>query len=104
MKDGSPFGLAGIWENWKEPTSGEWIRTFAIITTDANELVADMVHGRFKSSELATPYRPRTAFASSVRPSASRASAVTLALSLVQAWFRSKSLVVSSGSRSSDRA
>ena len=45
MKDGSPFGLAGTWENWKEPTSGEWIRTFAIITTDSNELVAD-IHDR----------------------------------------------------------
>jgi putative SOS response-associated peptidase YedK len=30
MKDGAPFGLAGVWENWKEPASGEWIRTFAI--------------------------------------------------------------------------
>ena len=45
MKDGAPFGLAGIWENWKEPASGEWMRTFAIITTDANELVAD-IHDR----------------------------------------------------------
>jgi len=45
MKDGSPFGLAGIWENWKDPASGEWIRTFAIITTDSNELVAD-IHDR----------------------------------------------------------
>jgi putative SOS response-associated peptidase YedK len=45
MKDGAPFGIAGIWENWKEPGSGEWIRTFAIITTDANELVAD-IHDR----------------------------------------------------------
>ena len=45
MKDGAPFGLAGIWENWKEPASGDWIRTFAIITTDANELVAD-IHER----------------------------------------------------------
>jgi hypothetical protein len=41
VKDGAPFGIAGIWENWKEPASGEWIRTFAIITTAANELVAD---------------------------------------------------------------
>jgi putative SOS response-associated peptidase YedK len=41
MKDGSPFGIAGLWENWQEPQSGEWIRTFAIITTDANDLVAD---------------------------------------------------------------
>ena len=39
MKDGRPFGIGGIWENWKEPVSGEWIRTFAIITTDANQLV-----------------------------------------------------------------
>jgi putative SOS response-associated peptidase YedK len=45
MKDGAPFGIAGIWENWKEPASGEWIRTFAIITTDANELVA-VIHDR----------------------------------------------------------
>jgi putative SOS response-associated peptidase YedK len=45
MKDGAPFGFAGIWENWKEPASGEWIWTFAIITTDANELVAE-IHDR----------------------------------------------------------
>jgi putative SOS response-associated peptidase YedK len=32
QRDGAPFGIAGIWENWKEPASGEWIRTFAIIT------------------------------------------------------------------------
>ena len=45
MKDGCPFGLGGLWENWKEPASGDWIRTFAIITTDANELVAE-IHDR----------------------------------------------------------
>ncbi len=39
MKDGKPFGLGGLWENWKELASGEWVRTFAIITTPANELV-----------------------------------------------------------------
>jgi putative SOS response-associated peptidase YedK len=43
MKDGAPFGIAGIWENWKEPASGDWIR--AIITTNSNELVAD-IHDR----------------------------------------------------------
>ena len=45
MKDGSPFGIGGLWENWRDPTSGEWLRTFAIITTDANELVAE-IHDR----------------------------------------------------------
>lgn len=39
-KDGSPFGLGGLWENWNDPTSGEWVRMVAIFTTDANELVA----------------------------------------------------------------
>jgi len=45
MKDGAPFGIAGIWENWQDPASGEWIRTFAVITTDANEMVAE-IHDR----------------------------------------------------------
>jgi putative SOS response-associated peptidase YedK len=45
MKDGAPFGIGGLWENWKDPASGEWIRTFAIITTDANELVVE-IHDR----------------------------------------------------------
>jgi putative SOS response-associated peptidase YedK len=40
-----PVGLGGLWENWKDPTSGEWIPTFAIITTDANERVAE-IHNR----------------------------------------------------------
>ena len=44
MKDRSPFGIAGIWENWKNP-AGEWLRTFAVLTTDANELVA-RIHDR----------------------------------------------------------
>jgi putative SOS response-associated peptidase YedK len=45
MKDGSPFGIAGIWENWKDPSTGDWVRTFAIITTDANSLIAE-IHER----------------------------------------------------------
>ena len=45
MKDGSPFGIASLWENWRDPASGEWIRTFVVITTDTNELVAE-IHDR----------------------------------------------------------
>jgi putative SOS response-associated peptidase YedK len=45
LKDGSPFGIGGLWENWRDPTSGEWVRTFAAITTDADELVAE-IHDR----------------------------------------------------------
>ena len=45
MQDGSPFGLAGIWDNWRDPTTDEWVRTFAIITLQANELL-DPIHHR----------------------------------------------------------
>jgi putative SOS response-associated peptidase YedK len=55
MKNGSPFGIGGLWENWKDPTSGEWVRTFAIITTDANELVAE-IHDRMPLILAAADY------------------------------------------------
>jgi putative SOS response-associated peptidase YedK len=45
MKDGSPFGLAGLWENWKNPKTGAWERTCAIITVPSNELVRQ-IHNR----------------------------------------------------------
>jgi putative SOS response-associated peptidase YedK len=45
MKDGKPFGIGALWENWNDLASGEWIFTFVVITTDANELVAQ-IHNR----------------------------------------------------------
>ena len=42
-KDESSFAFAGIWDRWR---NGElWVRTCAIVTTDANELLAP-VHDR----------------------------------------------------------
>jgi putative SOS response-associated peptidase YedK len=32
--------LAGLWENWRSP-AGEWVRSFAIVTTTPNELCAE---------------------------------------------------------------
>jgi putative SOS response-associated peptidase YedK len=43
--NGLPFGLAGIWENWPNPNTGNWERTFAIITAPSNELVGK-IHNR----------------------------------------------------------
>ena len=45
MKDGSSFGLAALWENWKHPESGLYMRTFCILTCPANELIA-AIHDR----------------------------------------------------------
>ena len=37
LADRSLMARAGLWENWKSP-EGEWMRSFAIITTISNEL------------------------------------------------------------------
>jgi len=42
MKSGEPFALAGIWESWRHPESGEVVRTFCVITTAANAVVAPL--------------------------------------------------------------
>ena len=34
--------LAGVWENWQSP-AGEWVRSFAIITTTPNQLCAEIL-------------------------------------------------------------
>jgi putative SOS response-associated peptidase YedK len=44
LKSREPFAFAGLWAVWKDP-SGKWLRSCAIVTTDANELVAK-VHNR----------------------------------------------------------
>ncbi len=45
MKDGRSFTFAGLWENRKDPESGERLRTCTIITGEPNELVAQ-IHPR----------------------------------------------------------
>jgi putative SOS response-associated peptidase YedK len=45
MANGTPFALAGIWENWRSRRTGQWIRTFCILTTPANTLVS-RIHDR----------------------------------------------------------
>jgi putative SOS response-associated peptidase YedK len=40
MRDRRPFAFAGLWENWKDPASQEWIRTYTVLTTKPNEVVA----------------------------------------------------------------
>ena len=59
MKDGRPFTFAGLWENWKDPESGEWLRTCTIITGEPNELVAQIrpVCRSFFLSNITRPAR-----------------------------------------------
>lgn len=42
---GRPFAFAGLWDVCQHPDNGEWLQTFAVITTPANEVKAP-VHDR----------------------------------------------------------
>ena len=45
VKDEPLFALAGLWDVWKNPTDETLLRSFTIVTTEANELMAE-VHNR----------------------------------------------------------
>jgi putative SOS response-associated peptidase YedK len=42
MADGSPMLLAGLWDHWKSPGEENFLETFTILTTAANDLVAPL--------------------------------------------------------------
>jgi len=44
-EDGQPLALAGLWSGWRDPETAEVVRTFTIVTTRSNELVAS-IHDR----------------------------------------------------------
>lgn len=41
MRDGTVFGMAGLWERWKDP-DGQAVESCTIVTVAANTLVADL--------------------------------------------------------------
>jgi putative SOS response-associated peptidase YedK len=45
VRDRRVFGLAGLWERWTDPTSGEILTTCTIITTTPNALL-ETIHNR----------------------------------------------------------
>lgn len=45
MDDGRPFGMAGVWERWTDPETGEEIRSCSIVTTGPNALM-ESIHNR----------------------------------------------------------
>ena len=45
MKSNATFAFAGVWDAWRDAKTGEWLQSFSILTTDANEVAAE-VHDR----------------------------------------------------------
>lgn len=40
--DGAPLAMAGLWDGWKDPATGAWLRSFTILTCAPNPFMARM--------------------------------------------------------------
>jgi putative SOS response-associated peptidase YedK len=40
LTNGGMMAFAGLWDAWKDPANGQWLQSYTIITTEANELMA----------------------------------------------------------------
>jgi putative SOS response-associated peptidase YedK len=45
LKDDSMFAFAGLWERWKDKTSGQALETYTVVTMDPNKLM-EPIHNR----------------------------------------------------------
>lgn len=41
-RDDAPLAFAGLWEGWKDPATGQWLRTFTILTCAASPQLAPL--------------------------------------------------------------
>ena len=41
---GGLVAFAGVWENWRDPATGQWVRSVAIVTTDAAPAIEALHH------------------------------------------------------------
>ncbi|TXC78637.1 SOS response-associated peptidase [Luteibaculum oceani] len=53
-KDGAPMHLAGLWSEWTNRETGEIVKSFSIVTTQANELLST-IHNNPKMNEARMP-------------------------------------------------
>jgi putative SOS response-associated peptidase YedK len=77
-EDRVPLAFAGLWSVWPDPISGEWLRSCSVITTEANDAIAEL-HDRMPvildADDIATwldPGRPdRATLRAMLRPAPS---------------------------------
>lgn len=62
-----PFGMAGVWNLWKNPKTNQWEKTFAVLTGAANEL-SQTIHPRLTT--ILDPRDYRAYLARTERPPA----------------------------------
>jgi len=54
VKDQSLFYMAGVWQGWTDKETGEWLDTFALVTTEANELMTQIHNNKKRMPTILT--------------------------------------------------
>ena len=54
LKGAESFFMAGVWQPWKDVETGEYIETFAIVTTAANELMSQIHNSKKRMPVILT--------------------------------------------------
>ena len=60
LSDHQPFALAGIWDKWQNPDTKDEIKTFSVITTEANSLLAEIHNTKKRMPVILSPEYERT--------------------------------------------
>lgn len=55
LPDNELFAFAGIWSQWKSNITGEAIKTYSIVTTEANELMSEIHNSKRRMPVILTP-------------------------------------------------
>ena len=61
LKDKTVFSFAGIWEEWVDPATGEILKTYSILTTEANPLMVK-IHNTKKRMPVILPRKHERAW------------------------------------------
>jgi putative SOS response-associated peptidase YedK len=54
LRTHEPFAMAGLWDSWKNPGTGEVLQTYTVITTKANPLM-EQIHNKKKRMPVILP-------------------------------------------------
>ena len=54
LRTHEPFAMAGLWDLWKNPGTGELLQTYTVITTKANPLM-EQIHNKKKRMPVILP-------------------------------------------------
>jgi putative SOS response-associated peptidase YedK len=59
MKDKQPFAFAGIYSHWKNPVTGATIKSFSILTTEANTLMKKIHNSKERMPVILKPEKEK---------------------------------------------